>query len=297
MTIEMSSGGSTRAPDGSGSSTEATDASPFDALEARLAALKDKMARGLPQRAEEIEDAAARLERGDAAARDDVRRHAHKLRGIAGSYGYPLLGELSATLETMARDTAPPNEEVVARARDLASAVREAAAPQSGVVAKKPAEAPIAPVPPAAAEAAAPRARSAMPQVAPELEGLVVLAADDDDATRRLLEITLVQLGRMRGALFERAPLLLEELASRDRVDLVVVDAMMPDMNGLELLEAVVARGLHTRGTRFVVLSAATPEELGWVLPAGLEVGWLRKPFRPRELLTSLTTLVAAAGA
>jgi len=309
MTSEMSIGGSTRAPGGSTSSVEVSEPSPFDALEARLQALKEKMARGLPQRAEELEDAARRLAGGDAAARDDVRRHAHKLRGIAGSYGYPLLGELSAALETLARGTEPADE-VVARARDLASAMHEAALPASGVVAKAPDAAPSPPVAPAVAaraplgesanaEPVAPavRARPAMPQVAPELEGLIVLAADDDDATRRLLEITLGQLGRMSATTFERAPLLLEELASRERVDLVVVDAMMPDMSGLELLEAVVARGLHARGTRFVVLSAATPEELGWVLPAGIEVGWLRKPFRPRELLSSLTVLVSRAGA
>ncbi len=302
MTSEMSIGGPTRAPDGSTSSAEASEPSPFDALEARLQALKEKMARGLPQRADELEDAARRLGGGEVAARDDVRRHAHKLRGIAGSYGYPLLGELSAALETLARGSEPA-EDVIARARDLASAMREAAVPGSGVVARAPdaaAPPPMAPVaePGGPAEAAepvapAPPARPAMPQVAPQLEGLVVLAADDDDATRRLLEITLVQLGRMKGTTFDRAPLLLEELESRERVDLVVVDAMMPEMSGLELLEAVVARGLHLRRTRFVVLSAATPEELGWALPPGIEVGWLRKPFRPRELLSSLTALVA----
>jgi CheY-like chemotaxis protein/HPt (histidine-containing phosphotransfer) domain-containing protein len=255
-------------------------ASPFDALEARLAALKDKMARGLPDRAAEIEHAATRLASGDVSARDDLRRLAHKLRGIAGSYGYPHLTELAGQLETLARSEASDTE-VLARARDLASATREAG-PQSGVVAK-PEDQP-------APRSEEPR-KAAMPAVAPGLVGLEVLAADDDDATRRLLEITLVQLGRMKGALFDRGPLLLDELAKRERVDLVVVDAMMPDMNGLELIEAAVARGLASRVSRFVVLSAATAEELGWVLPPGLRVGWLRKPFRPKELLTALAAL------
>ena len=272
------SSGESRRTDEAGEAPEV--ASPFDALEARLAALKQKMARGLPDRAAELDDAARRLEAGAPEARDELRRLGHKLRGIAGSYGFAHLGELAAGLETLAKGADASDLEIAARARDLASCARDAAAP-SGVVAKT-AE-PEKPV-------AEPR-RAAMPTVAPELEGLVVLAADDDDATRKLLEITLVQLGRMKGTLFERGPALLEELARRDKVDLVVVDAMMPDMNGLEILTAVAERGLASRVSRFVVLSAATAEELGWSLPAGLHVGWLRKPFRPRELLTALVAV------
>lgn len=285
----MSNGGSSRA---SSPPDPEEPASPFDALEARLAALKEKMARGLPDRAAEIESAATRLERGDEQARDDVRRLAHKLRGIAGSYGFPHLSELAATVEGLARGT-DSAADVVARARDLASAARDAG-PQSGVVATagvEPARPAVSPRSPAALEESRSRPTLSMPAVSPSLEGLVVLAADDDDATRRLLEITLVQLGRMNGALFDRGPALLEELARREKVDLVVVDAMMPDMNGLEILHAAVERGLSGRVSHFVVLSAATADELGWVLPTGLRVGWLRKPFRPKELLGSLVTL------
>ncbi len=291
----MSNDGSSRAS--SSPPDPAEPASPFDALEARLAALKEKMARGLPDRATEIESAATRLESGEAGARDDVRRLAHKLRGIAGSYGFPHLGELAATVETSARGI-DSDTVVIAHARDLACAARDAGA-QSGVVAASPTPDPTpAPAAPAPVRAALEESRTrptlSMPTVSPSLEGLVVLAADDDDATRRLLEITLVQLGKMNGALFDRGPALLEELSRRESVDLVVVDAMMPDMNGLEILHAVVERGLAARVSQFVVLSAATAEELGWELPTGLPVGWLRKPFRPKELLASLVTLTEA---
>ena len=262
----MSNGGSSRASTPAPDATEASsEASPFDALEARLAGLKEKMARGLPDRAAEIESAATRLARGDAAARDDVRRLAHKLRGIAGSYGFPHLSELAAVVETLARGS-DPDEDVITRARDLASAARDAG-PQSGVVDRPPSGPPPAIVPPRREEPRSRPAVAAMPAVAPSLAGLVVLAADDDDATRRLLEITLVQLGRMQGALFDRGPALLEELSRRDKVDLVVVDAMMPDMNGLEILHAAVERGLAPRVGQFVVLSAATAEELARTLP------------------------------
>lgn len=243
------------------------------------------MARGLPSRAAELDVAASRLAGGDATAREEVRRLAHKLRGIAGSYGFPELSHDAAEVEALARGDGP-DRAVEAATRALAERARAVAPPDASSRAVEEAR-PIEPI-------AAPRPKAALPSPAPELEGLVVLAADDDDATRRLLEITLVQLGKMRGSFFDRGPALLEALAATERVDLVVVDAMMPDMNGLELLREVVARGLG-RDARFAILSAAAPEELGWELPTELSVGWLRKPFKPKELLASLASLLRAA--
>lgn len=272
------------------------EANSFDALEARLAALKRKMEQGLPQRLAEFVAARARLAGGDASARDDVRRVAHKLRGTAGSYGFPELGELAGRVEQLASST-EPDAEVVSGSAAFEDALRSAAGGRSdaSVVGAGPAGAGTAGAgtvaPPVKAEP-----KRAMSHPAPSLEGLSVLAADDDDATRKLLELTLVQLGRMKASVFDRAVGLLRELEQRPSVDLVVVDAMMPEMNGLEFLEAVVAKDLQGRCARFVVLSAATVEELGWKLPAGLRVGWLRKPFRPRELLTALEAQRDAAG-
>jgi CheY-like chemotaxis protein len=192
-------------------------------------------------------------------------------------------GELAGALEATAKDADRSDAEVTALARELACAARDAAAGTQSE---------------AAPTATAPRVeRAERPALAPvpELAGLVFLAADDDGATRKLIEITLLQLGRMRGALFDRGMGLLEELAQREHIDLVIVDAMMPSMNGLQLLEEVRARGLAGRVKRFVVLSAAAPEELGWTLPEGLDVRWARKPFRPRELLAALLTVMRDA--
>ncbi|RZO59750.1 MAG: hypothetical protein EVA89_14920, partial [Sandaracinaceae bacterium] len=57
-------------------------------LEARLAALHARTREGFAQRAEGLREAADRLERGDDDARDEIRRLAHKLRGVAGSAGH-----------------------------------------------------------------------------------------------------------------------------------------------------------------------------------------------------------------
>ena len=258
-------------------------ASPFDLLEARLAGLKAKMVRGLPDRVRELEAAWALLREGHLAARDDLKRLAHKLRGIAGTYGFDDLTHLAATTENAAREGTEEALEVAIEA--LLVGIRQVI-PQDA-----PDPEPIAPLPP---EKPAPEkpAELAATKEAGALVGLKVLAADDDDATRRLLEITLRQVAKCEASLFDRAHGLLEALQAQPEVDLVIVDAMMPEMNGLEFLQAVVDRGLHAKARLFVVLSAATEGELGWQLPTGLPLGWLRKPFRPRELVASLETLI-----
>lgn len=253
-------------------------ASPFDLLEARLAGLKAKMIRGLPERVRELEGALAQLRGGHASARDELKRYAHKLRGVAGTYGFDDLTQLAANGEGAARDG---SEEALQSAIEALVVGIRRAIPEGAVE-----TAPIA------EPAVVVRAEPAATKAAGPLEGLRVLAADDDDATRRLLEITLRQVAKCEANLFDRGHGLLAALASQAEVDLVIVDAMMPEMNGLEFLQGVVEAGLGGKARLFVVLSAATSEELGWQLPTGLALGWLRKPFRPRELVASLETLI-----
>lgn len=260
----------------------------FDALEARLAALRAKVLRGLPGRASELDAESLRLERGGEEARAELQRLGHKLRGVAGSYGLDALGALAAELEALARDPSHARGSVVAKARELAQRAREAAPPPDE-------EASSPPSPPRSVEPAQAAIAAPAPSAKAPLEGLHVLGADDDDATRRLLSLTFIQMGRMRGTVFESGQALIEALRGEASVDLVVVDAMMPEMNGAEVLRAISDQGLGGRVLRFVVLSAASPEELGWSLPPEIRVDWLRKPFRPKELLESLVTLLAGS--
>lgn len=260
--------------------------SPLDALDARLASLRRRMVEGLPARADEFETASRNLEAGDAAARESIQRAAHKLRGTAASYGLTHLGALSAALEDAARSEAA-DVNIIQSARALAAAIRETA---RKVFPEAEASAPFTSRP-AQTTTPGPTTTSLPALPASKLEGLTALVAEDDDATRRLLELTLTQVGRMQARVFDGAFGLLEELASRQRVDLVLIDAMMPGMNGRELIEALAERDLGQRVGRLVVLSAASIDELGWRLPDGVAVTWLRKPFRPNELLEVLTIL------
>ena len=127
----------------------------------------------------------------------------------------------------------------------------------------------------------------------PSLAGLTVIGVDDDDATRKLLGLTLGGIGKATTTILEDPREAVAQVIEGG-VDLLVCDAMMPEMSGLEVCRALAAHGGVT--TPVVVLSAATAEELGWELPSGLRIGWLRKPFRPKELLEGLVKFRASLG-
>lgn len=233
-------------------------------LETRLAALRTQVEQGLPKRAEALRDAVARLAGGDHAARTDIRRHAHKLHGTAGSFGLEEMGARAAELEHAADDASIEDGAIADSALALARAIEGA--------------------------------RVLAPEIAParaSLAGARVLAIDDDVATRKLLELTLCSIGRCDARIVASADDALARLADGD-LDLVIVDAMMPMMSGLELATKVRASARNA-DVPIAFLSAAAHEELGWQLPP--RSTWLRKPFRPGDLLDRLSALVHGAAA
>ncbi|MGE0788440.1 MAG: response regulator [Sandaracinaceae bacterium] len=237
-------------------------------LSARLSALAARTREGFATRAEELRAAADRLEGGDGLAKDEIRRLAHKLRGIAANAERPALGERAGRLENALR-AGGGDMAAIEGARRLASAALDAMTDA----------APTAPV-------AAPPSAVQRPT-----EGLRVIALDDEPATRRLLEITLTQAGGCDARVFADAAEAMR-CALDAPPDLVVVDAMMPDVDGLAFYQGLRARDIDVP---VAILSAASPEELGWTLPDDPRLRWMRKPFRPAHLIAQLGDLLAGA--
>jgi two-component system phosphate regulon response regulator OmpR len=111
---------------------------------------------------------------------------------------------------------------------------------------------------------------------------------DDDAVTQRLLQLTLVQVGGFDAKVVSSAAVALELLA-RETFDVVLSDAMMPDMNGRDFRRAARAAGAQMP---IVILSAAGADELGWNDPSSADV-WLRKPFKPTNLVRDIERIVA----
>jgi DNA-binding response OmpR family regulator len=83
------------------------------------------------------------------------------------------------------------------------------------------------------------------------------------------------------------------QVAAEQRFDLVVLDLMLPEVNGLEVL----AR-LRELGNTPVIILSARGDEGDRVL--GLELGaddYVVKPFSPRELSARVTSVLRRAGA
>ncbi|MDD9935547.1 MAG: response regulator transcription factor [Myxococcales bacterium] len=114
-----------------------------------------------------------------------------------------------------------------------------------------------------------------------------ILVVDDEARIREVVQYALEQAGHRvtTAADGARAATVLEQ---RD-VDLVVLDVMLPDTDGLELCTRIRAAG---NGTPILFLSAKGGE-IDRVV--GLEVGgddYLTKPFSPRELVARVKAVL-----
>ncbi len=121
----------------------------------------------------------------------------------------------------------------------------------------------------------------------PTIDALLV----DDDA--RLPEMLQAFL-QPQGVAITQAPngTLALALLDRQAFDVVILDVMMPGMDGLEVL-----RRLRARSNVPVIMLTARGDEADRIV--GLELGaddYLPKPFSPRELLARIRALVRRAG-
>jgi two-component system alkaline phosphatase synthesis response regulator PhoP/two-component system response regulator VicR len=110
-----------------------------------------------------------------------------------------------------------------------------------------------------------------------------ILAVDDERHIVRLVQINLVKEGyEVITASNGREAL---EKAKAEKPDLVVMDVMMPEMDGFEALEKMKADP-ETASIPVIMLTAKAQDAdvfSGWQKGADL---YLTKPFNPSELLT-----------
>ncbi len=113
-----------------------------------------------------------------------------------------------------------------------------------------------------------------------------ILVADDEPALLRLMEFVLAKQGHTLLTATNGEEALAE--ARRQRPDLIVLDIMMPRMDGYQVAEAIRADD-ELKETPIIMLSAkAQDEDIARGLEAGVDQ-YVTKPFSPDEL-TSLVT-------
>jgi signal transduction histidine kinase/CheY-like chemotaxis protein len=130
---------------------------------------------------------------------------------------------------------------------------------------------------------------------ATELEGLKVLALDDDEDARELVHRVLASSGATVLTAADAAEAL--SLLERERPDVLVTDIGMPGVDGYELIRQVRARPRERGGhTPAIALTAfARPEDRTRVLRAGYAVH-VAKPVDAAELVATVASVARRFG-
>ena len=119
-----------------------------------------------------------------------------------------------------------------------------------------------------------------------------VLVVDDEKDVTELLEYKLKQAGLLVRALND--PLRAIGMARDLRPDLIILDVMMPDLTGIQLLRMIRSDALlQDTPVMFLTAKGETEDRL-----KGLEGGaddYLAKPFDPRELVLRAQALLRRA--
>ena len=119
-----------------------------------------------------------------------------------------------------------------------------------------------------------------------------VMAVDDDHVIRGLLEVNLEMEGHEVMTAFDGADAL--QKVATTRPDLILLDVMMPNVNGWEVAEALKAQE-ETRNIPIVFLSARAMEA---DVRKGTDLGvqaYVTKPFDPIDLMELVNRLIAEA--
>ena len=107
-----------------------------------------------------------------------------------------------------------------------------------------------------------------------------ILVAEDQVDIRDLIVLNLQQAGYAVTAVADGRAALDHELAQAS--ELLVLDLMMPALDGLEVCKALRARG---RATPILMLTTESSDQMKAQGRAAGATGWLVKPFDPTRLL------------
>ena len=135
-------------------------------------------------------------------------------------------------------------------------------------------------------------AKSPEPQ---DLEGLRALVVDDNSVNRRMLS-GMLQNWRMKATAVESGAAAIEEMTraanANAAYDVVLLDAMMPEMDGFELAEKINVQPALADAT-VMMLSSAIPAGTAERCGALGIAGWLSKPITQSELLDAILIAVS----
>lgn len=116
-----------------------------------------------------------------------------------------------------------------------------------------------------------------------------VFVVEDDVEIQAFLHLALTaQEFAYEVESFQNGKILLEKLENGEYPDIVLLDLMMPNMNGYTLLEQLYQRGLHTAFSIIVMSADVLPSQQ--MARLGVKA-FLSKPFSVSDLQSALEAL------
>ncbi len=121
-------------------------------------------------------------------------------------------------------------------------------------------------------------------------DNLVVLAVDDDLINLKLLKSMLLKTGKVKEVIeAKNGSDAIGVLKSRDDIDLILLDIIMPIMNGIEVLKVVRADD-SLRQLPIIVLTTDETKKAE-ALDHGAN-GFLTKPIRNDDLIRQISSMI-----
>ena len=121
--------------------------------------------------------------------------------------------------------------------------------------------------------------------------GKKILIVDDSRTIRQQVNFTLTKGGYEVIEAEDGCDGIAKLKANKD-VAMIISDVNMPNMNGLEMCEAIKADGTHA-GVPIVMLTTEGSGDLINRAKAAGAKGWLVKPFKPDQLIAAVAKLTA----
>ena len=120
-----------------------------------------------------------------------------------------------------------------------------------------------------------------------------VLVADDEAHIGRIIKIKL-EHGPFRVTLAFDGQEAVEALEREDRIDLVVLDLMMPRLSGLDVLDRI-RTNENWKDIPCIILTAAGQEDYERDARESGATDFLTKPFSPKKLYAKIAQLTGVA--
>jgi len=218
----------------------------------------------------------------DTAAIEALRRDAHRLRGSAGSFGFPQASVVAAELEEAAKHWLEhPGNGIADRGQAARSFVRRLAA---ALFTKQPAAPPATAAPYAAPS---PPPDLAAPSPPPSGDVPEVIVVEDDDTLAELLTFGLEARG-YRYVLFRNGREALDQLKvmetrGAERPPLLLLDVDLPALDGYSVFEALTQDCPGKFRVVFTTVHGSETEQL-----RGLEAGAMDYMVKPMSLRVAL---------